>query len=75
MQLLQVDVELAARWTTRAVSRGGPVGAVEAVEAASEAIITEKGNLIGLEPEDAQGRDEQPTRKCVEGTACEGEGW
>ena len=71
VQLLQVDLEFAHGLDDHCREQRGPVSAVEAVEAASEAIIAEKGNLIGLEPEMLRDATSSPRGKSVEGTACE----
>src|SRR5262249_20776697 len=73
VRLPQLDLKLAHGAYDEGGEQRRAVGAVEAVEAAAKAIVTEEGSLPGLEAQVLGDASGSPLGKPVEGAACEQE--
>src|SRR5262249_11375165 len=73
VQLVQIDGELADRLDDDRQGQGGDVGVEEAVEAATDAIVVERGQLSRAQPEEFGDVPRGPLADAVEGLAADQE--
>ena len=69
MQLVEVDGELADGVDDDGQGEGGDVGIEEAVEAAADAVVVERGELVGGQAEESGDMACGPLAEAVEGLA------
>jgi hypothetical protein len=69
VQLVEIDAELAHRLADDRRGQGGDVGLDEAVEAAADAVVVERGQLSGAQAQELADVPRGPLADAVEGLA------
>jgi hypothetical protein len=69
VQLVEIDVELADGMDDDGEGERGDIGVEEAVEAAADAIVVERGELVGAQAEEFGDMASGPLAQAVEGLA------